>query len=178
MTCIVAVVKDGVVWMGADSAGVSGYAITARRDPKIYKVGEMMFGFTSSFRMGQLLGYKFTPPEHPEDMPIERYMCTLFVDALRTTLKEGGYASINDGVETAGNFLVGYRGHIFNVNDDYQVGENIVQFDAVGCGADIAVGSLYSTDKLSPAKRLTVALEAAEMFSAGVRGPFLIDKVK
>ncbi len=54
MTCIAAVAHEGNVWMGADSAGVSGLALAVRRDPKIYRVGDFLFGFTSSFRMGQL----------------------------------------------------------------------------------------------------------------------------
>ena len=177
MTCIVALVDEKTVWMGADSAGVSGMSLTVRKDPKIYKVKEMLFGFTSSFRMGQLLGYKLIVPTHDVDISIEEYMNTSFIDALRTTLKDGGYARTKDGAEEAGNFLVGYRGHIFNINSDYQVGENLVDYDAVGCGSDIALGSLFSTSKRSPENRIIIALEAAEAFSGGVRRPFLVESI-
>jgi len=177
MTCIVSLVEDRTVWMGADSAGVSGLSLSVRKDPKIYKVKEMLFGFTSSFRMGQLLGYKFIVPIHEDNLSIEEYMSTSFIDALRTTLKDGGYARTKDGAEEAGNFLVGYRGRIFNINSDYQVGENLVDYDAVGCGADIALGSLFSTSSRAPEDRITIALKAAEAFSAGVRGPFLVESI-
>jgi len=177
MTCIVALVDENIVWMGADSAGVSGMSLTVRKDPKIYRVGEMLFGFTSSFRMGQLIGYKLELPVHEADISTERYMNTSFIDALRDTLKDGGYARTKDGAEEAGNFLVGYRGRIFNINSDYQVGENLVDYDSVGCGSDIALGSLFSTSSRGPEDRIRIALEAAEAFSGGVRKPFLIDSI-
>lgn len=160
--------------MGADSAGVAGLALVVRRDPKIYRVGDFLFGFTSSFRMGQLLGYKLRPPQHYSDMDVERYMNTVFIDSLRATLKDGGYARTNNGAEEAGDFLVGYRGRIFRICSDYQVAENLELFDAVGCGAELALGALHATRDKAPADRVGAALDAAEAFSAGVRRPFLI----
>lgn len=179
MTCIVALTHDGQVWMGADSAGVDGLALTVRRDPKIYKVGEFLFGFTSSFRMGQLLGYKFVPPQHHKELGVERYMATVFVDALRETLKMGGFARANSGEEQGGRFLVGYRGRVFRIDYDYQVGQSLEPFDAVGCGADLALGALHATRGrgMHPEARLNAALEAAEAFSAGVRRPFRVEQV-
>ncbi|MEO3924086.1 hypothetical protein ABGB07_09550 [Micromonosporaceae bacterium B7E4] len=48
----------------------------------------------------------------------------------------------------------------------------------MGCGSEIALGALFATARtsMSPKRRVTVALEAAERFSAGVRGPFLVEK--
>lgn len=175
MTCIVAVAHKGDVWMGADSAGVAGTRLTVRRDPKIYRVGDFLFGFTSSFRMGQLLGYTFKPPQHPSELGVERYMNTVFIDALRDCLKAGGYARTNNGAEEAGLFLVAYRARIFRVDDDYQVGESGEAFNAVGCGADLALGALHATRDKAPADRVEVALGAAEAFSAAVRRPFLVE---
>lgn len=178
MTCIAAVAHKGNVWMGADSAGVAGLALAVRRDPKIYRVGKFLFGFTSSFRMGQLLGYKFTPPAHHSEWDAERYMTTVFIDALRDTLKAGGYARTEHGEETAGEFLVGYMGRIFRVCSDYQVGENLEPFDAVGCGAALALGALHATRDKPPTERIYAALEAAEAFSAGVRRPFRVEQTQ
>jgi ATP-dependent protease HslVU (ClpYQ) peptidase subunit len=178
MTCIVALRDAGIVHMGADSAGVAGYSIHSRVDPKIYMVGPFMFGFTSSFRMGQLLGHAFVPPDRDPRHSIEKFMSTTFIDAVRTCLKNGGYAAKENEVESGGNFLVAYAGRIFNVASDYQVGESHQPFDAVGCGADIALGSLHTSercDRKQTAKdRIRFALMAAETFSCGVRGPFVI----
>jgi len=182
MTAIVAIVEDNVVYIGGDSAGVSveQLSIVTRKDPKVFKNGPFIMGFTSSFRMGQILQYTFTPPDHPYGMSIDMYMNTLFVDSVRYYLKECGYAKIRENRESGGNFLVGYMGRLFNIESDFQVGIPVKNYDAAGCGHDLCLGSLYSTEKfnLSPKKRIKMALEAAEEFSAGVRRPFNILSMK
>jgi|HubBroStandDraft_6_1064221.scaffolds.fasta_scaffold448767_2 ATP-dependent protease HslVU (ClpYQ) peptidase subunit len=174
MTCVVAVEHASSVWIGADSAGVSGWSLTVRSDEKVFTNGPFVMGFTSSFRMGQLLRYNFTPPARVEDVDDARFMTSTFVDAVRACLKTGGFAKTTDGREEGGSFLVGYRGHIYEIGSDFQVGRPADPFAAVGCGADIALGALYAVAAKPPATRIQVALEAAERFSAGVRGPFTV----
>jgi hypothetical protein len=111
MTCIVGLAHGGKVYLGADSAGLAGDELTPRRDPKVFRVGEFVFGYTTSFRMGQVLRYGFTPPTQPEGMIAHEYLCTHVVDALRQAFQRAGCATVNSGVETCGNFLIGYRGH-------------------------------------------------------------------
>lgn len=174
MTCIVAIAEKGNIWMGADSAGVGGLFLQTRKDPKIYCVGDMLIGFTSSFRMGQVLAYQFNPPNHEKNISIEKYLATVFIDEIRKTYKIAGYAKKESEVESAGTFLLGYRGRIFKILDDYQVAESNQKFDSCGCGVEIALGSLYSTKDLNPKTRILTALKAAESFSAGVRAPFIV----
>jgi hypothetical protein len=161
--------------MGGDSAGVGGYSLTVRADQKVFKNGPMLFGFTSSFRMGQLLRYALTVPDHDPRVSVDKYMATTFIDAVRDCLKSHGFARKDAESESGGTFLVGYRGQLFVVHDDYQVGRSADGFDAVGCGHEIAKGALYATAHLRGKKRVAVALEAAERFSAGVRSPFCIE---
>jgi hypothetical protein len=172
MTCIVGVAHQGVVYLGGDSAGIAGRNLDIRADPKVFRVGEFVMGFTDSFRMGQLLQHAFVPPPLVEGQELHRYMVTAFVDALRTMFKDKGFARDDNGTESAGTFLVGVRGRLFAVCSDYQVGENAFGFDAVGCGEAPAKGALFATSRLSPYARLTRALKAAEQFNTGVRGPF------
>ena len=182
MTCIVGLVDNGNVWIGADSVGVGGFDATDRVDEKVFVrdgLDRMIMGFTWSFRMGQLLRYKLKIPERPVNMPVPEYMMTHFVDAVRDCLKAGGFAQKNLEVEQGGVFLVGYAGRLFQMEQDYQVGERRDGFDACGCGANYALGSLFSTDpKSHPRWRVRRALEAAERFSAGVRRPFKIQELK
>lgn len=151
-----------------------------RADPKIYRVGEALIGFTTSFRMGQLLGYGLTIPDHHADVPVERFMVTSFIDAVRSCLKTGGYARKDSEAEKGGTFLVAYRDRIFYVEDDYQVGESAEPYHAVGCGFDLALGSLHATGHLEvpPDRRILMALSAASQFSAGVRPPFIVQELK
>lgn len=177
MTCIVALKgMNGSIIMGADSLGVGGLSKMNRVDPKIYRVGKMLIGFTSSYRMGQILGYSFNPPEHRKKLSIEKYMNTLFIDEVRSALKKGGYARKYHDEEAGGTFLVAYKGRIFEIENDFQVGERTEDYNAVGCGADLALGSLYTSvrvDVINPEERVIMALESAAAFSAGVGGPFL-----
>lgn len=175
MTCVIAIKDKGVVYMGADSAGSNMSTIRTRIDPKIHKVGPFMFGFTTSFRMGQLLAHSFKTPDRDPRVSVEKFMATSFIDAVRDCLKAGGWASKTNENESGGTFLVAYEGRVFRIYDDYQVGESALPYEAVGCGTDIAMGSLFTTQggAMAPAERIDVALRAAEAFSCGVRGPFI-----
>jgi hypothetical protein len=183
MTCIAGLVHKGQVWIGGDSAGVCSetYSLQVRADKKVFQNGPFLMGFTSSFRMGQLLAHAFCPPNPPpaKDEDLFKWMVVDFVNALRECLKAGGFAEKKDEAEKAGTFLVGYGSRLFQIADDYQVGESTFGFDACGCGADLALGSLYSSQQMiDPKKRLHMALSAAEHFSAGVRAPFHIVGLK
>jgi ATP-dependent protease HslVU (ClpYQ) peptidase subunit len=173
MTAIVGIAKDGAVHLGGDSAGVSGYIVKVRADAKVFSNGPYVFGFTTSFRMGQLLRWAWTPPEPPAS-DLDRFMVTTFVDGLRECLKAGGWAAKENEREEGGVFLVGVAGRLFRVDADYQVGEAAAGFDAVGSGHELALGALYATarTRLTPRNRLQIALEAAEQFNGDVAGPF------
>ncbi|MFT0175080.1 hypothetical protein ACLKMY_40585, partial [Paraburkholderia mimosarum] len=164
------------VYMGADSAAGGSY-ITVRADPKIYRVGPFLIGFTTSFRMGQLLGHNLTVAPRPEGADVFAFMCTTFVEAVRECFARGGYARKEHERESAGTFLVGYEGRVFRIDGDYQVGENAVNFNACGSGEQAALGALHSTAGMPmlPEIRLERALAAAAEFSLGVRGPFRIE---
>jgi hypothetical protein len=177
MTAIAGFVDHGHVYIGGDSAGVAGYDLTVRADSKVFRNGEFIFGFTSSFRMGQLLRYAFAPPVQKEGQEIFAFMVNDFIDAVRNCLKAGGFAKKDSEVERGGTFLVGYRGRLFCIDGDYQVGEPVDGYDACGCGDTICRGSLYATQGMDPTARMNVALSAAERHSAGVRGPFHIESI-
>jgi hypothetical protein len=173
VTCIVGLEVGGNVYMGADSAGVTGWDMTVRADTKLFERGPFMMGFTSSFRMGDLLRYSLVVPEHPDGMTDREYLSTRFVDAVRTCLKEGGLAKTENDVESGGTFLLAYRGHIYAIHDDYQVEQSIDGFLAVGCASQVALGVLWASVNVSPMIRIEQALIAAEHFSAGVRRPWV-----
>jgi ATP-dependent protease HslVU (ClpYQ) peptidase subunit len=175
MTCIVGLVHDGDVYIGGDSAGIAGLSVSLRADEKVFGNGPFIMGFTTSFRMGQLLRYKFSPPAqtvHQDDM---EYMVTSFIDAVRQCFAGNGFGDKDASV--GGNFLVGYKGKLYNIESDHQVGVPKLTYDAVGCGTDLALGAMYATEGLPPEDRINAALAAASTFSAGVAPPFTILKL-
>ncbi len=179
MTCIVGIETPSGVIVGGDSAGVAGYDLSVRADEKVFsRIGggaKWVFGFTSSFRMGQLIRYSLRLPQVPKRAgDLDKFMVTKFIDALRKGYSDGGWLRTDDDVESGGTFLVGVRGRLFNIAGDFQVGKTACGYDAVGCGDAYAKGVLYATPRMAPEKRVRLALESAEQFSAGVRAPFHI----
>lgn len=179
MTAIAGIREDGKVWIGGDAAGVGGLSMQTRSDPKVFTNGEFVFGYTSSFRMGQLLEHEFEPPVPFEGETGMAYMVRRFIPAVKHCLKSGGYQTTDDGQEYGGTFLVGYRGELYEVESDYQVARVLQSYHACGCGQDLALGSLHASSQfdLKPKRRLTMALDAAAEFSAGVRAPYTIKTV-
>lgn len=181
MTCIVGWAENDNVWIGGDSASVAGYFLTKRADEKVFKKGEFIFGFTSSFRMGQLIRYKLDIPKVEEGQSIDDYLYTKFLDAVISCFKTNQYARLDNNEIKGGCFLFGFRGGLYQVESDFQIGKPCANFDAVGCGQDIALGCLYGlaeNKSMKPEDKLLTALKAAENYSAGVRAPFHIISLK
>ncbi|WP_222594210.1 hypothetical protein [Kozakia baliensis] len=176
--------------IAADSIGSDGYNRSIRLDKKVFRLDDMIIGFTSSFRMGQILRYGLKPPFFRGKMDAMEYMVSHFIPAVRDALKSGGFLKTENGEERIGCFMVGYEGRLFTIEGDLQVGENSLGFDAIGCGQDFALGSIFSALDLhfpgsvshKDAKPETVeaatakivarcAMRAASTFSAHVGGP-------
>jgi ATP-dependent protease HslVU (ClpYQ) peptidase subunit len=126
--------------------------------------------------MGQVLRYSFTPPRRLSGQDDMRYLVTTFIDGLRDCYRRNGLLRKSFDVEACGSFLLGYRGTLYTIDSDFQIGHMHGGFSAVGCGAQIALGAMHAMRAvdLSPRKKILAALDAAERFSAGVRGPFSI----
>lgn len=170
MTCIIGLVHEKTVYIGADSAAVAGYQIRATALPKIFHVGNFLIGYTSSFRMGQVLQCALLP-EHDGEKSVTDFILTDFIDAVRTCFKEKGFAKIENNEETGGFFLVGYKGRLFRINDDFGVTEPMDGIAACGCGEAYALGAMMALDGIPPRERITRALEITAYFCSGVSEP-------
>jgi len=165
--------------MGGDSAGVSGLDINIRLDEKVFQNGPMLFGYTTSFRMGQLLRFKLKIPRNTVGNDYE-FMCTEFVDEVKKIFKNNGYSIVNNNNEQGGTFLVGYKGTIYAIYDDFQVEIIDEVYNTCGCGTYYAQGALeiLKNDNTVPTKdKIYSALSVASKNSGGVSEPFnIIDK--
>ena len=174
MTCIVGLVDKGTVYIGADSAGVSGWSLTVRADAKAFRSGPYAIGFTSSFRLGQVLRYAAKLPDPPDDPDdLMRHMVVDFVDAARDSFRTSGWEQKDNGREGCGNFLVGVAGRLFEVQDDFQIKESLDPFAACGAGEEYALGALAVTSG-RPRRRVERCLGVAARFSAAVCDPFVV----
>ena len=182
MTCIIGYVnrKTKDTFIGADSSAVMGDEIFKRSDEKVFVNGPMIFGFAGSFRMGQILRYSFEVPKQSKKKDDYEYLCTDFVDDLMKCFTKKGFATVEDNVIIGGTFLMGYKGNLYEVGPDFQVGKDLVNYAAIGVGEQFARGALYILDQdgeLPTEQKVYMALEAAEEFSSSVTSPFSIMKL-
>ena len=185
MTCIIGLEHEGTIYIGGDSAGVeeSSLGICTRADEKVFITDseDMIVGFSGSFRIGQLLRYALTLPTQKVGQEDMSYLVTDFIDAVRTMQKDkGSMKKENELEEHSSAFVIGFNKKLYVVESDFQVGQPLENYTAVGCGADIALGAMYATRdaKMSPEERIQLALSASAEYSAGVRGPFKVIKLE
>ncbi len=137
MSTVVGIVKDGKIWMGADS-----YATTADGErrrimcKKIFVNPPYLMGYIGSVRTGQVLSSReFEPPENVLDFP----------DCMIAQFKEKGcifVQSDNQVLLQEGNILIGTAaGELYEVLADFQINQ-VEDFTAIGSGSTFAVGSL------------------------------------
>jgi ATP-dependent protease HslVU (ClpYQ) peptidase subunit len=179
VTCIVGLVADGAVWLGADSAAIGGslMGIRAPGDAKIAQVGPLLIATAGNHRAWQALRHHFEIPAHEEQHGDALGYLVHVADALRDCYRAHGVGNIGGGgEESPAVFLIGYQGRLFALYGDFSIGEFAEEYHALGAGEEVALGALYATPALRPENRLEMALEAAERFCLEVRWPFVIKK--
>lgn len=189
MTCIVGFIDKthNTVWIGADSLGSNGYTKAVESQPKVFRhdvFDDIIMGSTTTFRHIDLLKYNTTLfPEldfYKKTDIDHKYMVTTFIPNLINLFQTGIYSSGTDS--RGGNFIIGVKNKLFEIQSDYSVLEPMDGFTSVGCGEDVAMGSLITTTqhcpKLKPEEHIRYALEAAEKACCGVQRPFVILNTK
>jgi ATP-dependent protease HslVU (ClpYQ) peptidase subunit len=176
MTCIIGYEIDGKVYMGGDSAATGSTTQRISKSDKVFHRGNFLIGYTSSFRMGQVLRFQLTVPAQKKDQEDYEYMCTTFVDAVIKLFKKSSF--IKEDANEGGTFLVGYNGKLYIVDHDFQVNFSEDPFESCGSGSEIAMGAmkiLHDVEtKLKPKQKIIRALEAASRYDAAVRPPFIV----
>lgn len=176
MTCIVAVAKDGKVYMGGDSAMTDeGAGIVSRMHlPKVFIKGEFIVGYAGNARFGKILQHSFTYPRPPANVKtseqLDAFMNGVVITEFRKQAQE---MSLEKEEKEDFQVLIGLRGHLFEFNEDWAVFEVGRNYNSVGSGAAVALGSLYTTETWKdPNKRIRVALEASSLYTPYVGEPF------
>ena len=181
MTCIIGLVHNGHTYVGADSASVDCERLVTRatKVPKVFRRGPFVMGYTTSFRMGQLLEHWLDVPGESEGMSGQEYMVKEFTETVRSLFKDKGFATIENNNEAGGRFLIGYGDHLYTMHEDFQIAEMVDEFDAVGCGSHFALGAVKALSNYNdPVERITKSLEIASYFSGGVCPPFNVLSTK
>ncbi|MGV2988432.1 hypothetical protein ACE1OE_12365 [Vibrio sp. E150_011] len=170
MTCIVAVVNDdGDMFMGSDSLSSGEKKCRVVTNRKVFKSGEFLIGYTTSWRMGQLLEFSFNiPPLDPETQDIMAYMVNKFVPAVIDLFIKGNFGNQEHTVKVGGSFLVIVRSIIFEIQDDFSVLQIHSNYASVGSGAEVAMGALAALNQDREHSTYATCVAALEIASKHV----------
>jgi hypothetical protein len=112
--------KKKYLYMAGDKCGSNGFTKDLYIKPKIFKRNNLAFGYTSSYRMGQILEYAKISKDLP-DWTVESNVYTSFVDWAKVAMKEGGYLKETNGVSQGGNFIFYNGKSLYEVQDDFSL---------------------------------------------------------
>jgi hypothetical protein len=179
VTCIVGLVHQGTVYMGGDSCGSDRHTYTDAQGHKVFASGEHLIGCTGTFRLIDLLRRRLSVDPPREGVDPEDYIRGDFLDAAVKVFDDHGYLESKSGVKSfCGAFLIGWRGSLWEVQDDLSVIAIPPWGHAVGSGNEAARGALWSCRGAEPASRVHRALRAAEAIVTTVRGPHRVWKIQ
>jgi 20S proteasome alpha/beta subunit len=170
MTCVVAVVKDDVVHMAADRGASDDSVMLVSNDKKILKRAGYLIGYAGNYGLGQLIQHGLVLPRPPRNYLL-KFMRTDFHKAVQATIKKYDYQLTYQHEDSQSDFLIGVKGELFEYDP---LSGQVAPFEetAIGAGAEIALGSLYSTrNSKTPDKRVFIAVKAACYYSTSCREP-------
>lgn len=131
MTCIVAMeCQDGNAIIAGDYCASNGFTYYAVEQPKIFRHSGMIFGYTSTFRFGQIIEHslddnRLYPPE--DASKTYEWLVRVFIPKLKTTLSKEDYSS-------GGNAIVVVNGQVWEIQNDFSVIRNSAGIASVGSG--------------------------------------------
>lgn len=185
MTCIIGVEHEGVVYMGADSIGLNGWAKDVIAQDKLFKRGAMLFGCAGNPRMAQILRYQTFFAQQKQSQSDEEYIVCEVIEKARLAFKEYGYTESENGREMGASFLLGYKGRLYSVENSFQLCRSARKMYATGAGDDFALGALFATLKqfetwteVAITEGIKHALETAAELSSAVCAPFVVEKLE
>lgn len=155
MTCIVGVEVEGKVVLAGDVLGSNGFNKNNYSQPKVFKHNNMIFGYTSTFRFGQVIQHHLDdlyPPETTDISECFKWGVKVFVPKVNKVLKE---------TETEkGTMLFGFNGLLWTLQNDSSILHSQSGFASVGSGMYHAAGALDAYQRLGKMNTLNEAIDS------------------
>ncbi|EON7637319.1 hypothetical protein ABV23_RS02340 [Escherichia coli] len=158
MTCIIAYTDGNTSFIAGDKLGSNGFTKAIQTEPKVFekefiKIDEsglnrtkevMAMGYTSSFRMGQLLTYKLDLPEQQSNQTFSQYLVLEVIPRIRTLFKEEWGARDTTQDVGGGQFIILHNHTIYEVQGDFSVLQPKTQITSVGSGTYHAIAAMQA----------------------------------
>lgn len=141
MTCIMAIeTSDDNVVIAGDYLGSNGFTKTLYSGSKIFRHSNMLFGYTSTFRFGQIIecildDNTLYPPQKKEDT--YSWLIRTFIPKLKKVLKDEDYNS-------GGSAILVVNSQVWALQSDFSVLRADSGVYSVGSGEYHATSSLLT----------------------------------
>ena len=189
MSVVVAIKKDGVIYMGADSQVSCGGTRSTLSNPNNYKIWAVndidncLMGSVGTLRANNII--KVASDLIPEIVDLKgnvdfRFVVRHFVPHLMDELDD--YKVLckakDDVPDMAASFLLAYHDRLYSI-DHYGSVIEVDDFCAVGSGSCEALGSLLSSVNIEdPVKRIKIAIKPSAAHDIYVDYPIVISNTK
>jgi ATP-dependent protease HslVU (ClpYQ) peptidase subunit len=177
MTIIAGLVDGEDAYIASDGRFSAGTEIIncSITDHKIFQFGKLVIGCSGDVRTMQVVRDSLKLPVQGANQTDRAYLSLTFVKAMEEVYKE---FSITENNKIT--CMIGYNRKIYRAATNWAITEPT--FDTVGSGAAIARGALVASFmlkvKLSPEKRLRLAINAAAQCDSGCGNSFHMVKVQ
>ena len=179
MSVVVGLVKDGHVYMAADTRCLESYEKTTAQ--KLFVSKHQQWG---TWAIGAVGYMRNTEIASALDLPTLRWadrrnatipeLCRGYFDALRREISDRGILKECDSDSA---FMLAVRGRLFEIESSFCMTE-ITTLHAIGTGAPYAEGALYALLKYNPTmppeQMVRVAVESAAHYNVSVGGDITV----
>lgn len=141
MTCIISFFNNDRIVLAGDKIGVSGNFKAIIKEPKVFFNCDFMIGYTTSFRMGQLLNHTWKPTKRKKDQSVENYIYVDTIGSIRKLFEENWFFD-KTKEDDWGIFILCYENKIFKVHTDMTITESMDHIAVCGSGREVAKGAL------------------------------------
>lgn len=185
MSVVVAIKKDGVIYMGSDSQVTKGGTRTTLSNPNNYKIWKVngtdncIMGGVGTLRDMNIIRTSYDlvseMADIKRDVDFGYVVRCLVPDMMRELGKYEVLIKDSEGIKIMDSeYLFAYHDKLFSIGTYGSVIE-IDDFCAIGSGASEAIGSLLSTiDEKDPVKRIQDAIKSSAAHDIYVDYPIVI----
>lgn len=183
MSVVVAIKKDGKIYMGSDSQATLGGTRTTLKNPNNYKIWKVLG--VDNCLMGSVGNLRDACVIKTMDNLVTEYniykkhisfdfVVNKIVPDIIERLSKARYIKsdgVFDGMDSS--FLFAFEDQLYEINNGGGVIE-IEGYVAIGSGKNEAIGSLLSTEGLSPEERIIKAIKASAAHDLYVDYPIIM----
>lgn len=182
MSVVVGLVGEDGIYLGADGQATDGWQRIEMVAPKVFRCPPLVIGCVGTMRLIQILSTFLVLPKSDGHDPLD-FLVRHFVPAVQGILREHDCLQVKDGsAEIAGECecLIAAGNGLFRLSTDFQVIEREGGYDAIGSGAEYALGALEAlrSHDLPGSSVVEAAVKAAIAFHMGCGGRITVLKEK